>query len=101
MAKDVSQVRHEVVLARQEVAYAVEALAYKLNAPKRLKERVATKVRTAKAQTTAKAIDAKEQVTSRLGDHSENGGVTIVETPPSVEPRDEAVPTKAAAGRLS
>ena len=54
MGKDVSQVRHEVEAARQDVAEAVEALVYKLNAPKRLKERVTTKVRTAKEQVTTR-----------------------------------------------
>lgn len=68
MGKDVSQVRHEVEAAREDVAEAVEALVYKLNAPKRLKERVTTKVRTVKERTATRAGDAKEQVTERIGD---------------------------------
>jgi hypothetical protein len=71
MAKDVSQVRHEVEAARADVADAVEAVVYKLNAPKRFKERVTTTVRTAKERTVVKATDAKEQVTARI---SELGG---------------------------
>jgi hypothetical protein len=93
MGKDVREVRHEVEAARQDVADAVEALVYKLNAPKRLKERVTTSVRTAKERTTAKAgeakeqmtakaSDAKEQMTGRLGDiggngHSEDAGASV------------------------
>jgi uncharacterized protein DUF3618 len=96
MGKDVSEVRHEVEAARQDVADAVEALVYKLNAPKRLKERVTTSVRTAKERTTARATDAKEQVTAkasdakeqmtaRLGDIGGNGDGESTETPPPVE----------------
>lgn len=57
MGKDVSQVRHEVEAARQDVADAVEALVYKLNAPRRLKERVSTTVRTAREQVAARTAE--------------------------------------------
>ena len=79
MGKDVSQVRHEVEAARQDVADAVEALVYKLNAPKRLKERISTSVSTAKDRATAKASDAKEQMTARLGDLSGDGDTEATE----------------------
>jgi hypothetical protein len=54
MAKDMIEARREAEAAREQVAETVEALIYKLNAPKRLKERVATKVRTAKEQASAR-----------------------------------------------
>jgi uncharacterized protein DUF3618 len=54
MAKDMIEARRDAEAAREQVAETVEALVYKLNAPKRLKERVATKVRTAKEQATAR-----------------------------------------------
>jgi Protein of unknown function (DUF3618) len=91
MGKDVSQVRHEVEAAREEVAEAVEALVYKLNAPKRLKERVTTKVRTAKERTTAMASDAKEQVSARVGEPAGNGEVAV-EAPSPVERWDGGTP---------
>lgn len=56
MAKGMTEARREAEAARERVAETAEALVYKLNAPKRLKERVATKVRT-----------AKEQATTRIG----------------------------------
>jgi hypothetical protein len=56
MAKDMIEARRDAEAARERVAETAEALVYKLNAPKRLKERVATKVRT-----------AKEQATTRIG----------------------------------
>jgi|GraSoiStandDraft_45_1057281.scaffolds.fasta_scaffold388434_2 hypothetical protein len=92
MGKDVSQVRHEVEAARGDVAEAVEALVYKLNAPKRLKERVATTVRTAKERTTTKASDAKEQVAERIGDLGGNGDTTA-EAPPVRRPEPGVAPT--------
>lgn len=67
MAKDMTQARREAEVAREQVAETVEALVYKLNAPKRLKERVATTVRTAKERTAAKATDAREQMSARMG----------------------------------
>ncbi len=54
MAKDMIEARRDAEAARERVAETVEALVYKLNAPKRLKERVATKVRTAKEQASAR-----------------------------------------------
>jgi Protein of unknown function (DUF3618) len=54
MAKDMIEARRDAEAAREQVAETVEALVYKLNAPKRLKQRVATKVRTAKEQATAR-----------------------------------------------
>jgi hypothetical protein len=54
MAKDMMEARREAEAAREQVAETVEALIYKLNAPKRLKQRVATKVRTAKEQASAR-----------------------------------------------
>jgi Protein of unknown function (DUF3618) len=54
--KDMSEARREAEAARERVAETAEAIVYKLNAPKRLKERVATKVRT-----------AKEQASTRMG----------------------------------
>ena len=57
MVKDMIEARRDAEAAREQVAETVEALIYKLNAPKRLKERVATKVRA-----------AKEQASSRVGD---------------------------------
>jgi hypothetical protein len=68
MAKDVSQARHEVDAARQDLGEAVEALVYKLNAPKRVKDRVTTTMREAKERTTARAADAKEKVAARMRD---------------------------------
>jgi hypothetical protein len=56
MAKDMTEARREAQAARAQVADTAEALVYKLNAPKRLKERLATKVRT-----------AKEQASTRIG----------------------------------
>jgi hypothetical protein len=53
MAKDMTEARRDAEAAREQVAETVEALVYKLNAPKRLKDRVATKVRTAKEQASA------------------------------------------------
>jgi hypothetical protein len=50
MAKDMTEARREAEVARERVAETAEAIVYKLNAPKRLKERVATKVRSAKDQ---------------------------------------------------
>jgi hypothetical protein len=54
MAKDMIEARRDAEAAREQVAETVEALIYKLNAPKRLKQRVATKVRTAKEQASAR-----------------------------------------------
>ena len=54
MAKDMIEARRDAEVARERVAETVEALVYKLNAPKRLKQRVATKVRTAKEQASAR-----------------------------------------------
>ena len=54
MAKDMIEARRDAEAARERVAGTVEALVYKLNAPKRLKQRVATKVRTAKEQASAR-----------------------------------------------
>ena len=54
MAKDMIEARRDAEAAREQVAATVEALVYKLNAPRRLKERVATKVRTAKEQASAR-----------------------------------------------
>ena len=56
MAKDMTEARRDAEAARERVAQTAEAIVYKLNAPKRLKERVATKVRT-----------AKEQASTRIG----------------------------------
>lgn len=56
MAKDMTEARREAEAARERVAETAEAIVYKLNAPKRLKARVATKVRS-----------AKEQATTRIG----------------------------------
>jgi hypothetical protein len=105
MGKDVRQVRHEVEAARQDVADAVEALVYKLNAPKRLKERVTTSVRTAKERTTARAADAKEQMTAKASDAKEqmtarlgeigNGEGEATETPPPVERHEHRVASPA------
>jgi hypothetical protein len=72
MAKDMTEARREAESAREQVAETVEALVYKLNAPKRLKQRVATRVRSAKERTAAKATDAKDQMTARLSD--QDGG---------------------------
>jgi hypothetical protein len=91
MGKDVSQVRHEVEAARQEVADAVEALVYKLNAPKRLKQRVASSVRTAKDITAAKASDAKEQVSARVGDLGGSGDEGApADAPLTAQPHQQA-----------
>jgi len=102
MGKDVSQVRHEVEAARQDVADAVEALVYKLNAPKRLKQRVASSVRTAKDLTAAKASDAKEQVSARVADLGGGGdsGATA-EAPLAAQPRPQAGNTSDPEGKLS
>jgi Protein of unknown function (DUF3618) len=54
MAKDMIEARRDAEAAREQMAQTVEALVYKLNAPKRLKERVATKVRSAKEQASAR-----------------------------------------------
>ena len=54
MAKDMIKARREAEAARARLADTAEALVYKLNAPRRLKERVATKVRTAKEQASAR-----------------------------------------------
>ena len=56
MAKDMIEARRDAEAARERVAETAEAIVYKLNAPKRLKERVATKVRT-----------AKEEASTRIG----------------------------------
>jgi hypothetical protein len=56
MAKDMTEARRDAEAARERVAQTAEAIVYKLNAPKRLKERVATKVRT-----------AKEEASTRIG----------------------------------
>jgi hypothetical protein len=72
MAKDISEARQEVEAARQEVAETVEALVYKLNAPKRIGSRITTTVRTAKDRTTAMANEAKEQVSAQMGDPDGN-----------------------------
>jgi hypothetical protein len=58
MAKDMTEARREAEAARERVAETAEALVYKLNAPKRLKERVATTVRTAKDQASARIGNA-------------------------------------------
>ncbi len=58
MAKDMIEARREAEIARERVAETAEALVYKLNAPKRLKERVVTTVRTAKEQASAKIGNA-------------------------------------------
>ena len=100
MGKDVSQIRHEVEAAREDVAEAVEALVYKLNAPKRLKERVTTKVRTAKERTTAMASDAKEQMSARVGEPDANSEVPVDATPPPVTTYDDGVSTVPPAERL-
>jgi hypothetical protein len=54
MAKDMIEARRDAEAAREQMAETVEALVYKLNAPKRLKERVATKVRSAREQASAR-----------------------------------------------
>jgi hypothetical protein len=51
MGQDPSEVRHEVEDAREQLGDTVEALAYKANAPKRLKD-----------QATAKAVQAKIRI---------------------------------------
>ena len=47
MGQDPSEVRHQVDEAREQLGDTVEALAYKVNAPKRLKERATAKVESA------------------------------------------------------
>jgi hypothetical protein len=44
MGQDTSEVRHEVEEAREHLGDTVEALAYKANTPKRIKDRAAEKV---------------------------------------------------------
>lgn len=50
MGQDPSEVRHEVEDAREQLGDTVEALAYKTNAPKRLKDQATAKVAEAKAR---------------------------------------------------
>ena len=56
MGQDPSEVRHEVEDAREQLGDTVEALAYKANAPKRLKD-----------QATAKAVQAKIRIETNAG----------------------------------
>lgn len=74
MGQDPSEVRHQVEEAREQLGDTVEALAYKANAPKRLKEQATAKVayaaqrvrtdpRVAKVQHTIDA--AKQRVKQR------------------------------------
>lgn len=48
MGQDASEIRHEVEQARTELGQTVEALMYRVNAPNRLKHRLADRVRTAR-----------------------------------------------------
>lgn len=83
MGQDASEVRHQVDEAREQLGDTVEALAYKVNAPKRLKEQATAKVeyaaqrvrtdpRVAKVQHTIDA--AKERVKSRRTVDPAGGG---------------------------
>jgi hypothetical protein len=60
MAQDTSEVQHEVDEARDQLGETVEALAYKVNAPKRAKEHAVARVADAKQKLEA----TKEQITS-------------------------------------
>jgi hypothetical protein len=71
MGQDPSEVRHDVEDAREQLGDTVEALAYKANAPKRLKDEVAAKLSEAKAriETDPRTAKVKTQVHD-LKDHA-------------------------------
>ena len=64
MGEDPSEVRHEVIEAREHLGDTVEALAYKANAPKRAKDEAAVKLGQAKERASAKLEAAKARIDS-------------------------------------
>jgi F0F1-type ATP synthase membrane subunit b/b' len=68
MGQDPGEIRAEVEEARENLGETVEALAYKANAPGRMKEDAAAKARAAKAQAATKVEEVKQQATTRVQD---------------------------------
>lgn len=66
MAEDVRQVRDEVAAAREDLADTVEALAYKVNAPRRYKDRVAGRISAIRTHVTPMTQIAKQRIAARL-----------------------------------
>jgi hypothetical protein len=65
MDQDTSEIRDEVEEARENLGETVEALAYKANAPKRLKDRATATAHAAKDTATTKLADVKQQASRR------------------------------------
>lgn len=68
MDQDASEIRAEVDEARERVGETVEALVYKANAPKRLKDDAAAKAQTAKEKVTTTVGAIKRQASVRTED---------------------------------
>jgi len=68
MAENVRQVRDEVAAAREDLAQTVEALAYKVNAPRRYKDRVAGRISAIRMRVRQMTQMAKRRVAVRLAD---------------------------------
>lgn len=67
MDQDPSQVRAEVEDAREELGETVEALAAKVNAPRRIKDDATAKAQAAKQQAQQHVQNAKERLAPELG----------------------------------
>jgi hypothetical protein len=65
MAEDIRQVRDEVAAAREDLAQTIEALAYKVNAPRRFKERVAGRISAIRMRVTVATREATRRITVR------------------------------------
>jgi ElaB/YqjD/DUF883 family membrane-anchored ribosome-binding protein len=68
MGQDPSEIRVEVEEARENLGETVEALAYKANAPGRMKEDAAAKAHAAKEQAATKVEEVKQRATTRVQD---------------------------------
>ncbi len=59
MGQDTREIRHEVEQARAQLGDTVEALAYKINAPRRIRDTVTAKVERVKSRVTSDTRAAK------------------------------------------
>jgi hypothetical protein len=94
MGEDPSEVRHEVEDARESLGETVEALAYKANAPRRIKDEAAAKLADAKARVeadprTAKLKSGASAVKDRASAIGGNGDMTATGPRPSPRARTE------------
>ena len=93
MGQDPSEVRQEVEDARENLGETVEALAYKANAPRRIKDQAAAKFADAKVRVeadprTAKLKNGASAVKNRASGIG-NGGTAATGQSPSVRARME------------